>query len=591
MDLYYPPRPKSKLEEYNLKLKERELYTNNILDRFTQNGNGAPIRDEKGNLVTKRKAVLENIKHIDDDISQNQQYRNNNINEINEENNNNNDEYEQYEDNKVNYEQEDIDINNENNLLENTLEQRQLIHPIQSQNINYRNPYNLINNEQSTPEPKETIKKINNKSVEINEEDYQGIGIIPRVSDFQKIKSKMKLDSIQDDLARAIEEKRLRAEKEKQRQRELDLKEDLKVKKAIEEEQRLLKLEKKKKEEEENRLRLVNLQNIEKNKKKKKLIDIDEYYGKDFRLFQKNKNNIDKNPIDENEPNDLINNNYTSNINNEYEVTTNMNNINNMNNLQEIKKTKNDTLKAINNFTINVYKNRQILENDIRRLKKEVRNQYLEMNDLFQKLKDSSSDADYTKNALLQKSQLLKDQLLKSKIENTLTKNIINQTYEENMNVNTEDLELKNINTNPNLISHNSNLPGTSDFLYFNEEDNTDYDMSALAKAGKNIIELKGEGEMIPFNEDNKEKEELKDDAYRYNMDYEEYLRNKQFYEDMHKECKMEDLYKDLEDIENINKKLTPMNKIQTLKSNFNADYERLLTKEKKIKERLKNKF
>ena len=41
---------------------------------------------------------------------------------------------------------------------------------------------------------------------------------------------------------------------------------------------------------------MINLQNIEINKKKKNLIDIDEYYGKDFRLFlkNKNKNNIDK---------------------------------------------------------------------------------------------------------------------------------------------------------------------------------------------------------------------------------------------------------------------------------------------------------
>ena len=58
----------------------------------------------------------------------------------------------------------------------------------------------------------------------------------------------MGLDTIQDDLAKAIEEKRIKAEKEKQRQKELELKEDLKVRNAIEEEKRLLKIEKKKKE-------------------------------------------------------------------------------------------------------------------------------------------------------------------------------------------------------------------------------------------------------------------------------------------------------------------------------------------------------
>ena len=56
-NLYYPPK-QSKLEEYNEKLKERELYTNNILDRFIENGVGAPKHDENGNLITKRKNYL-----------------------------------------------------------------------------------------------------------------------------------------------------------------------------------------------------------------------------------------------------------------------------------------------------------------------------------------------------------------------------------------------------------------------------------------------------------------------------------------------------------------------------------------------------
>ena len=592
MDLYYPPRPKSKLEEYNLKLKERELYTNNILDRFSENGNGAPLKDEKGNLITKRKAILENIKYIDDNVNQSQKINFNN-NEENYDINNNN-ENNNYEENN-----EQI-INNENYSLGNTLSQNQLnnnnsqlIYPnqIKPNNINYennnKNPYNLINNP-IEPDKKDISEKIKpNNIIRQNEETYEGVGIIPMVSDFKQIQKKMKLDSLQDDLARAIEEKRIREEKEKKKQLELDLKEDLKVRKAIEEEQRLLKIEKKKKEEEENRLMMINLQNIEKNKKKKKLIDIDEYYGKDFRLFlkNKNKNKIDK-PNEEEETTDVKINKNKSDINNELEK----NNI--MNSMQDIMKTKLDTMKAVNDFTINIYKNRQIIEDDIRKLKKEVRGQYMEMNDLFQKLKNSSAEQEYTNNNLLQKSQFLKSQLMKSQIENTLIKNKINQNYDENMNINVEELESKN---NPNLISYNSNLPGTSDFIYFNEENNQEYDLSSLAKAGKYIMELKGEGEMIPINEENKSNKEINDlnkNKFRYNdLNDTEYLRKKQFYEDMHKECKMEDLYKDLEDIESINKKLAPINKIHTLKNNFNVDYDRLLSKEKFIKEVYKSNF
>ena len=592
MDLYYPPRPKSKLEEYNLKLKERELYTNNILDRFSENGNGAPLKDEKGNLITKRKAILENIKYINDNFNQSQKINFNN-NEENYDINNNN-ENNNYEENN-----EQI-INNENYSLGNTLSQNQLnnnnsqlIYPnqIEPNNINYennnKNPYNLINNP-IVPDKKDISEKIKpNNIIRQNEETYEGVGIIPMVSDFKQIQKKMKLDSLQDDLARAIEEKRIREEKEKKKQLELDLKEDLKVKKAIEEEQRLLKIEKKKKEEEENRLMMINLQNIEKKKKKKKLIDIDEYYGKDFRLFlkNKNKNKIDK-PNEEEETTDVKINKNKSDINNELEK----NNI--KNSMQDIMKTKLDTMKAVNDFTINIYKNRQIIEDDIRKLKKEVRGQYMEMNDLFQKLKNSSAEQEYTNNNLLQKSQFLKSQLMKSQIENTLIKNKLNQNYDENMNINVEELESKN---NPNLISYNSNLPGTSDFIYFNEENNQEYDLSSLAKAGKYIMELKGEGEMIPINEENKSNKEINElnkNKFRYNdLNDTEYLRKKQFYEDMHKECKMEDLYKDLEDIESINKKLAPINKIHTLKNNFNVDYERLLSKEKFIKEVYKSNF
>ena len=592
MDLYYPPRPKSKLEEYNLKLKERELYTNNILDRFSENGNGAPLKDEKGNLITKRKAILENIKYINDNVNQSHK-RNFNNNEESYDINNNND-INNYEENN-----EQI-INNENYSLGNTLSQNQLnnnnsqlIYPnqIEPNNINYennnKNPYNLINNP-IVPDKKDISEKIKpNNIIRQNEETYEGVGIIPMVSDFKQIQKKMKLDSLQDDLARAIEEKRIREEKEKKKQLELDLKEDLKVRKAIEEEQRLLKIEKKKKEEEENRLMMINLQNIEKNKKKKKLIDIDEYYGKDFRLFlkNKNKNKIDK-PNEEEETTDVKINKNKSDINNELEK----NNI--MNSMQDIMKTKLDTMKAVNDFTINIYKNRQIIEDDIRKLKKEVRGQYMEMNDLFQKLKNSSAEQEYTNNNLLQKSQFLKSQLMKSQIENTLIKNKINQNYDENMNINVEELESKN---NPNLISYNSNLPGTSDFIYFNEENNQEYDLSSLAKAGKYIMELKGEGEMIPINEENKSNKEINDlnkNKFRYNdLNVTEYLRKKQFHEDTHKECKMEDLYKDLEDIESINKKLAPINKIHTLKNNFNVDYDRLLSKEKFIKEVYKSNF
>ena len=100
----------------------------------------------------------------------------------------------------------------------------------------------------------------------------------------------------------------------------------------------------------------------------------------------------------------------------------------------------------------------------------------------------------------------------------------------------------------------------------------------------KQEIKLEKQEEKEETDEKQEEKKEFAGDKFMSKLNDLDYLRKKQFYEDMHKECKMEDLYKDLEDIENINKKLTPINKINTIRSNFSVDYNRLLNKGKKIK-------
>ena len=51
-------RPKSRTELYKEKLKERELYSNNVLDQFTENGGGAPLRNKDGSIMTKRRTML-----------------------------------------------------------------------------------------------------------------------------------------------------------------------------------------------------------------------------------------------------------------------------------------------------------------------------------------------------------------------------------------------------------------------------------------------------------------------------------------------------------------------------------------------------
>ena len=142
--------------------------------------------------------------------------------------------------------------------------------------------------------------------------------------------------------------------------------------------------------------------------------------------------------------------------------------------------------------------------------------------------------------------------------------------------------------------------------LNSNEKNNG---LSSLAHAGKNVIELTGENEMIPIinnnikNEDDKLdinkldviNEERKNEENKNKKSIElfkkEIERNKILYDDMDKPCTMEDLYKELNIIENINQNFSPINKIETLKNNFDIDYGDIKKKEKKQKNRNKSKF
>jgi len=158
-------------------------------------------------LMHASKAILENVKYIDDDISLSQEFQNQNQNE------NNIIQYQSpqnangMEDNNIN---KDKDNDNENNKFENTLNQNQIIIN-DDNNINDNNKINNIgDNEQYNPYSliNNSPKQINNESKEdslnnniisnksninrnnINSYSYEGIGIIPYVSDFKKIEQK-----------------------------------------------------------------------------------------------------------------------------------------------------------------------------------------------------------------------------------------------------------------------------------------------------------------------------------------------------------------------------------------------------------------
>ena len=110
----------------------------------------------------------------------------------------------------------------------------------------------------------------------------------------------------------------------------------------------------------------------------------------------------------------------------------------------------------------------------------------------------------------------------------------LERNYQDNINNNYDELITnKNINT----IDSNTNLEGTSNFIYIsnNESNNNNNSnpeklnsneknngLSSLAQAGKNVIELTGENEMIPIINNNIKNEDDKLDINKLDVINEE---------------------------------------------------------------------
>ena len=652
-NLYYPQKPKSKLEEYNEKLKERELYTNNILDRFIENGSGAPKHDQNGNLITKRRTLLND--NYEDFIIGQQISSPNNLNKTfsnkNNQNQNSNSNYKFYQSFSKNQSNNILDDNlndntniinsisqnfnknvningNINNILSNTLTQSQLRQEL-NQNNNNKNkrstPY-VKNSQQlngQTPNNREQELNNNKKGKNKNEEDdnifveYTGLGILPwKSNNDDKMQKYLREEALKDEYKKEIERKRLLKEMEIQREKELDLREDLKVKKAIEEERRILKIQQRQKEEEEAKINEQNMINSQKQKRKRSLIDIDAYYGKNITFKKTNKpiednndnnnndeiteNNNNINNMDNNNNNNNMNMNNGNNLDNDL-YNNKLNNIyNRLNNLQNIRKIKQDTINNINNFDLNINKKNDEIDKEIKELRKDIRNQYIEMSDLFNQLKYNINVANQYKLGKERESKIIKDQLLKNRMAEVLTKNVLQRNYEDNMNMNYDELIT---NKNISIIDSNTNLQGTSNFIYINNDNNNTTDnlnlnsnennngLSSLAQAGKNVIELAGENELIPTNnnilrkEDNQfdinkldfineeRKNEENNNKKSLELFMKEIERDKIYNYHLDEEFSMEGLYKDLDVIEKINQNFSPSNKLETLRNNFNVDY------------------
>ena len=147
----------------------------------------------------------------------------------------------------------------------------------------------------------------------------------------------------------------------------------------------------------------------------------------------------------------------------------------------------------------------------------------MEMADLFNQLKYGITEAEHYKMGKERESKILKQELFKSRMADVLSKNLLERNYQDNINKNYDELITnKNINT----IDSNTNLEGTSNFIYINNNESNNNNnnsnpeklnsneknngLSSLAQAGKNVIELTGENEMIPIINNNIKNEDDK---------------------------------------------------------------------------------
>ena len=620
MALYETERPKSKLELYKEKLKERELYSNNFLDRFTENGAGAPLRNNDGTIMTKRRTMLNNNY---EDIYQNQRnatpnplsLNNNNDNTLN----NNTQFYNQQTNNNLN---NTIGYQRQNNLMNNygfnddtnNYQNSNLYQTLNNNTNNLNNNYNNYNdqNENSQPDfsssfhrrPQSQIlnnntyinNNINSQNNDIDEyndpfgNNYKGTGIIPRDrnSIIEDRKNQNKL--LRDTWLQEMEEKKQREAKQKQEQIELDLKDEMRYQKEMEElkeKERQNKLKKKEMEES-----ILNQNNL---------------------LIENNKKNYNINN-QENLLQNNINNNYDNSQNIFGNEIPNFRTYNPQNNNY---RTSNFSNMEINNYSIP--NNPQELENNINdqiaKLRDDINSQYVEMSNIFGKLKMDVVEANQLKNEAEKELQHIRQELLKNKMANLAYESKLNQVLEKNAPYNNLHINVKDVDPLFSLRNQQKNIQSSSNMIYatdmINEQNvNRVKQLSALAQAGQNLVGLKAESEFIPINNPNENNDfdfnnnndpknniaisktgykNLESDSFPiFNQDNNfemhsgtETRSEPKILDDYMNKGEYSNMYKQLVDIANINHNMNNENTVRTLNKNFEVDYKDLSRNQK----------
>ena len=619
-------KPKTRIELYNEKLKERG--NDNFLDRFTENGAGAPLRNIDGTIMTKRRTMMndnyEDIMLNQRRITPNPMYNNNNINNINQQsnlypkfNNINNMESDYNYLNNNNYRTlrnrtPNINIFNDNNNINNRNQNDSIINNnFQMTNIN-RRPQSQINFSDTLSQysKRNNINQENNNNMENDPygNHYEGAGILPKEKT-NDIDKRNQNQILREEWLKEIEEKKIRDAQRKKEQQELDLKFEERYRRDIAEEMEKEKLKEMERQQNEENTRNINRNIIENNKNNFQNQNNQEAMimnGNNLEPIQSQSQSQNQIQEDTNffpqEQNFRILRNPNNDINN----YLNNNNINN--NYEHME---------LNEFGLDSDP-RELEDNineQIAKLRNDVNSQYLEMSNLFGKLKMDVIEANQLKNEAEKELLYIKKELAKNKMASLAYDAQLNQVLEKHAPYNNMHINIKDVDPLYSLRNARKDLQSTSNMIYetdmINEQNvNRVKQLSALAQAGQNLVGLKAESEFIPINNPGENNEfnsegnnlnnnfgnELNNDpksniaisktGYK-NLESESYQifqQNKEpdfeknkdepkILDEYMKKGDYSNMYKQLVDIANINHAMGGENKLKTLSKNYEIDY------------------
>ena len=620
------------MELYKEKLNERELYEkNNMFDYFGREGAGAPLRSDDGRIRTKRRTMLNDNY---EELTMNNDKQNQNIRD-------NTNYYNQFQEqyqkqiqaqpipqaygqnygqqpNNDNFGVGNVPLTQQVNQLQQQYAQPSI--PPQPQvQLPQQNMYYTQRNNYS---PYQQIQQYNQENMKNINNDYANFGRrTPNINVYQpqpqQIPSQqgnyhMQNSNMQSNINnyRNVQSARsaITPMRNENMNQDVNFNEvkifptehpnvKLEVQKKMLREDWLKQIDEKKKRLQEERMKQLEKDRIEEEKWQKYLEEQkeNERMQREAKL-QQQQNIFNSTPVQNNSPNVQAPPNKSvtpASFSNRAEHSNSDNIGDNLSqNFQLLKTSRTPNQQQQTSFQVPNFNYAQISKNlddtineQIAKLRTDVNMQYVEMSNLFGKLKMDVAEANQLKNEAEKELKYIRDELLKAKMNNILYENKLNQVLEKNAPYNNLHIpfnEVDPFNGANNKYGQGKNLQSTSSMVYANDmvnEGNINRvrELSALAQVGQSLV---GESEFIPIQTSNEERGELKNIS-NMNMNTSGNgddpgigtMESTKILDDYMKKGDYHEMYSKLVDIANLNHQMNPEAKCRTIGKNLEVDY------------------